>query len=334
MPKYRILKSRARSLLARLPAFFAEHRRALFPESTALAAVTVKRQRALATTSFLVRCTIRLVLRGGKTRTEVVRGNFLDQQRFALIRSLWSRRSRNLRSLEPLWYFPQTHYFLYREAAGDLLRAVPFRSARFSLSLRAAARALAAFHGIPPPRALPKRTLPQERRYLHRLARVVRVRAPSLASWAAETLKRIEKDEQRSWRSFSSRPCHGDFQGSNILVNRAGAVTLIDLSLAEAFTPAADVATFLAHLRIMLSDTLSEAASERCAALFLRTYRGAAAPPLRREVDRFLPLFLARACFDIIAVTVQNLSQSNRARQKYLRLLRALAGRALPIGYR
>ena len=125
---------------------------------------------------------------------------------------------------------------------GRVLRAAQPRGT----DLRAAGRALAQLHSLPPPAGLPARTNVDDADAVRATARQVALLLPDVAGEVdrlAEQLAALVTPVPQTLATL-----HGDFSADQVVVTPTGEVALLDLDRGAAGDPAVDLASFAAAL--------------------------------------------------------------------------------------
>lgn len=300
--------------------FFNTHLDQLLPEAHHLETIAIDQPKAMSRSSYLTRYVVTITNQQGKQEVIILRGNFLPRQTYQLLTRLTA--GSGLPILKPRLYLKRSAYQFYREVAGQRLREIAPGRFAFKNAVLAVATTAARLHRVRPAGLV--WTQAAERRFLHQRAAVISRRDRAAGPITQALVKHLRQSHKRFW---PRRPTlvHGDLQASNIIIGPAGQAWLIDFTSAKRFHPALDVATFLAHLDIMLLKEAKQPNRLRLRIIFLRRYYSQAGPALATTVRQALRYYELRAWLDIIAVTVTNLGPRDPNRQRYVHYLLARA---------
>ena len=203
----------------------------------------------------------------------------------------------------PLVYRSRDGLIIYQELAGRNLRGLPLASPLFARAMSPVGQLLAGIHqtrvsGFSSPglvqeiKVLKKKTVALSR--TNEFKGAVRFWQDYIVDWWS-----------KNWRPSYFMLTHGDFQASNIIIQKSGRVGLIDFTLSRRFWPASDLATFIVHLRAMGYRHISERSVNRMEQSFLNGYRRSVRLLVWQRVELSLGVFLAAAVLDVAATAVK-----------------------------
>lgn len=291
-----------RSFLRRpgaLEQFFRQHFRRFVPRAREFVRADIHFPEAFSPSSVLTRVALTVRLTKGQT-TIRLRGNRVNRESMAVLRALC--RAKKLRVPCPRWHHARAGYFFYQELPGRRFRDLDFQSPRLLTTMARVGTTLGTLHRTPSA-GLPRLTLQDEFRILPALRRhLIQARfrqGPALLS----ALSHLQAWERRWWDRLPQVICQNDFQGSNILIGRAGDINLIDFSRSGRGPLPLDAGQFVGHLTVMLAPHLSSAAVGRLRAAFLDAYRRRLPAPWRRIFDAALPGFELRVALEILGIS-------------------------------
>ncbi len=263
-------------------------------------AVETKPLKAFSKHSRLFRYTVSY--RGPKNQVKraILRSNHWPAQAYRILNQLW--RDGRVTVPQPLVYRSQDGLVVYRELDGLTLRSAPVTKAGLE-SVASLGNVLALVHQTKLS-DLSAPSLNKERQLLRKKINLVRrlgLVGQIISAWE----KPIVNWWAKHWSGQQFTVTHGDFQASNIIVERSGRAGLIDFSLSRRFFPAADVATWLIHFRAMTYGRLPEQSINYLERRFVSRYRRTASPSLWLKVERSLEAFRAAAVIDVAATSIK-----------------------------
>lgn len=293
-----------------LEQFFHGHFQHFVPGARALVRLTVHFPGAFSPTSVLTKATLVVQNARGRQTTLHLRGNRTDQRTIRTLQVI--ARTGKIDAPKPLWVAPTRSYYFYRELPGRRYRDLRFSDRSATAVTGAIGRLLAKLHRLPTDRVPALRWF-EEQRLLDQFQRLLRAAKFPNGNLLLDRLASLRRWERRWWSRLPQVIVQNDFQGSNILVDSAQRIHLLDFSRSGRGPLPIDAGQFVAHLTIMLAHRPAGQRA-RLRHRFLTAYRQGLPPAKRRVLTDALSGFELRAALEIIAISSLFLPLSRRDR--------------------
>lgn len=253
---------------------------------------------------------VHIKLRGQPKKDLVFRANNwpIWAERVALAAS----RNDKLRVPVPVFYNRASRTVLYQELAGAPLRALPYTTPALKPLMAPLGRLLAIFHLIRPPREVPVITLAeagrirtQRRKIIERADPVFGRRARIISDEASRLIK-------QHWKKTNLRLTHGDFQASNILLDKKLGLGLIDFTLSRRYLPVSDLGAFIVHFHAMTRAKISLCERQALLRKFVAAYFKIIPIKSNVGIESSLRLFLIESALDVAATTLRSYGPTDK----------------------
>ena len=211
-----------------------------------------------------------------------------------------------IRAPAPVFYDRASGIVLYEELAGKPLRALPLTDRTLRPLMAPLGSLLAEFQLIPAPREVPRISLAAANRLRSQHIRAITQADRAFGQRARAISIEASLLMKEHWKPKNLLLTHGDFQASNILLDKKLGLGLIDFTLSRKYLPVSDLGAFIVHFHAMARARLSERERRLLLRKFVAAYFKIIPIKSMSGIRSSLRLFVAEAALDVAATTLRS----------------------------